>query len=388
MTETLDRSVTQINKPSLFMKKNKLFLLLSLITLTFHLGCGKSALFHTKDVRRSNHLRYSNQRPVFIDPIESTQPTQSINPKTPPTQTTNTYVPSKSGSNDSTQPVTPSITKTDPVTQQESPQVFQDFFPYRWIQKTFHQTFNEKNKTTLFFQAFDRHGLNIRDLQKDDLHLLENQIEIRNYTLSSERQRLDHKLEVVFVIDTAGSMGKYIDMIKNNIMYFVKKLGEDQIQTNLCFVTFRDLVEKICQIFYPDNPHTSQNENTVKFLSDISNLKLHSGYNEYHENVLGGLLAAAKHTPWTQGNQRMVILATDALFWVPLYNARPEARTSPNYDTVLNALREKNIQVFALTQSYHGFSSNYFEYPSLVEATSGQWFNIKTLEDRNIQTVF
>ena len=274
MTETLDRSVTQINKPSLFMKKNKLFLLLSLITLTFHLGCGKSALFHTKDVRRSNHLRYSNQRPVFIDPIESTQPTQSINPKTPPTQTTNTYVPSKSGSNDSTQPVTPSITKTDPVTQQESPQVFQDFFPYRWIQKTFHQTFNEKNKTTLFFQAFDRHGLNIRDLQKDDLHLLENQIEIRNYTLSSERQRLDHKLEVVFVIDTAGSMGKYIDMIKNNIMYFVKKLGEDQIQTNLCFVTFRDLVEKICQIFYPDNPHTSQNENTVKFLSDISNLKI------------------------------------------------------------------------------------------------------------------
>ena len=372
------------------MKKNNFFLLLSLITLTFQLGCGKNALFHTKDVKRSNYYNRGT-RPVFIEPSEPIEPRQSISSTPSTTNPTNSYVPSKSVAVNST-PVSASSdippSKVIQTTQQEPDQLLQDFFPYRWIQKTFHQMTNEKNKTTLFFQAFNRHGLNIRDLQKDDITLSENQIEIKNYTLSSERRRLDHKLDVVFVINTAGSMKRYIDMIKNNITYFVNRLGEDQIQVNLCLVTFRDLVEKICQIFYPDNPRTPQNENTTKFLSDISNLKLHSGYNEYHENVLGGLLAAARHTPWNPGNQRMIILATDALFWIPLHNSRPEARAAPNYSTVLDALEKNNIQVFALTQSYHGFSKNYFEYPSLVEATSGGWFNIKTLEEKSMQTVF
>ena len=256
--------------------------------------------------------------PTSLEPIEPTRSPQSIEP---------TAVPVKNPEfSESDLPVSET---TRSVTQA---QVFQDFFPYRRVQKTYHQIVNEKNKTTLFFQAFDRHGLNIRDLQKDNLHLSENGIRIENYTISSERQRFDHKLEIVFVIDIAGSMKRYIDMVKNNIVNFVNKLEEDQIHVNLCLVTFRDSVEKRCRFFYPDNPLTPQNDNVLRFLDTLSRLELYRGYNEYHENVLGGMLTAARHTPWSPGNQRMIILATDALFWIPLlhranfYHSRPESR--------------------------------------------------------------
>ncbi len=392
------------------MKKNNFFLSLSLIILTLQLGCSKNALFHTKPIRQTNSLKHNAQRPAF-----NVKPNQSINSKSPvqntipkknspnipskqliptnPIQPTSSIFPAPTITAFSISPA-PSITTTPlppkaaPVAQQKSHHLFQDFFPYRWIQKSFQQITNENNKTTLFFQAFDHYGFNVRDLQKDDLHLSENQIDIKSYTLSSERERLDHKLEVVFVINTAGSMERYIDMIKNNITYLVNKLEEDQMHVNLCLVTFRDSIEKRCRFFYPDNPLTLQNENVLKFLDDISRLRLHRGYNEYHENVLGGMLEAIRHTPWNPGNQRMIILATDALFWIPLYNSRPESREAPDYQTVLNALKESNIQLFALTQDYNGFSKDYFKCPSLVEATSGQWFNIKTLEERNIQNIF
>ena len=380
------------------MKKNKLFVLL--LTLTFQLGCSKNALFHVNYAGLSKTNRKTHtQRPVLVspNPNKSNQPTPKQNP-----DLSNPYVSSRPTLNltdpivQSKPIVQPKLSFAPPppktmIAQQRTHHIFQDIFPYRWIQKSFYQTVNERNKTTLFFQAFNNYDLNIRDLEKENLHLSENHIEVKNYTLSSERERLDHKLEVVFVIDTAYSMEKYIDIIKNNITHFVRGLREDEIHADLCLVTFRDSVEKICSNFYPDNPLTPQNENALKFLNDISGLKLHKGYNEYRENILGGLLAAAEHTPWNPGNQRMIILATDAFFWEPEpHNSRPEGKVAaaPDYPTVLDALTENNIQVFALAQDYRGFSRKNFRFPSLVEATSGRWFNIKTLEERTIGPIF
>ena len=149
-------------------------------------------------------------------------------------------------------------------------------------------------------------------------------------------------------------------------------------------------MEKPCQIFYPDNPVTPEDENILKFLSDLSRLKLHRG-GVYQENALGGILEAARHTPWSPGNQRMIVLVTDALFWTPLNNGSYgyESRTAPWYETVLDSVTTQNaIQVFAITQDHGGFSKDYFKQSSLVKATSGQWFNIKTLEEQDMQTIF
>ena len=103
-------------------------------------------------------------------------------------------------------------------------------------------------------------------MQKDDIVLSENGLEVENYTLSATERRLNHKLEVVFVIDVGADMERYSEAMEENITYFVNKLEEFQIHTNFCLLAFTDLVnEGQCDIFFPDNPITLQNENAVKF---------------------------------------------------------------------------------------------------------------------------
>ena len=263
------------------------------------------------------------------------------------------------------------------IIEKKSQHEFHDVFTYALSEDSFFQSTYNKNKTTLLFRAFDNYGLNIRDLQEDDIIVSENQREVENYTLASERQRLDHTLEVVFAIDTAASMGTYADDVKENIDYFVNKLQEAQIHASFCLVTFKDLVERKCAEFFPNAP-------------DISKLAFNRGGHIAHtENALGGVLSASE-APWSVDSQRMVILATDASFWEKRDTAseHSEADTAPEYSTVLDELIENDIKVFALTQEHRGFSRNNFRDPSLVEATSGKWFNIKTLEGRTIESVF
>ena len=273
------------------------------------------------------------------------------------------------------------------VIERKSQYEFYETFTYTLNEDLFFQSTYNKNKTTLLFQAFDRYGLNIRDLQKSDIILSENQIEIENYTFFSQSQKLDHKLEVVFAIDTGGSMGKYNDLIKENITYFVNKLEEAQIYTSFCLVTFKDLVEKHCDMFFPDNPLTPQtNENNLRFLNDISRLDFYQG-GTYTQNALGAVLSASQ-APWNTDSQRMIILITDALFWAKPLDDHPEARTAPEYSTTLDSVKQNKVQVFALTQNYFGFSKNYFEYPSLPDATSGEWLNIENLNNQDMNTIF
>ena len=272
------------------------------------------------------------------------------------------------------------------IIEKKSQHEFHDIFTYTLSEDSFFQSTYNKNKTTLLFRAFDNYDLNIRDLQEDDIIVLENQTEVKNYTLSSERQRLDRKLEVVFAIDTAASMRKYANDAKENIVYFVNKLQEAQIHASFCLVTFKDLVEREGDECFPDDVPTSRiDENNSKFLEDISELGFRRG-GVYQENALGGVVSASK-APWSVDSQRMVILVTDALFW-ERRDSHPEARKAPEYSTVLDVLAENDIQVFALTQDYPGFSKNYFELPSLVEATSGRWFNIKNLSNQDMNNIF
>ena len=255
----------------------------------------------------------------------------------------------------------------------------------------FQSTYN-RNRTTLFFQAFNA-PLNIRDLQKDDIILSENGIEIENYTLSSTRRRLNHDLEVVFVVDVGASMDTYGENVKENIIYFINRLQEAEMHAKFCLLKFTDLVKDgQCNMFFPDNPITSEDENTVKFLRDVSELKLEEK-STFKQNALGGLLEASSKTPWSANSQHMIVLITDAMFWIAIEPDR-EARTAPDYEAVLESLDQNAIQVFSLTQDFNGFSRNYSGHRSIIEASGddtrldGQWFPFKDLNNQDMDSIF
>ena len=277
------------------------------------------------------------------------------------------------------------------IIERRSQHEFHDSFSYTLNEELFFQSTYNRNRTTLFFQAFDAH-LNIRDLQKDDIVLSENGIEIENYTLSStERSRLNKDLEIVFVVDVGASMDDNGENVKENITYFVNRLQEAQMRTKFCLLKFTDLVQEgQCNIFFPDNPKTPENENTVKFLGDVSRLRFEEKSALHKQNALGGLLEASSKTPWNSNSQRMVILITNAMFWVAIESeTEVDAKTAPDYEVVFDSLQQNEIQVFSLTQNYSGFSGSYSGHPPLTEASlGGQWFDIKNLSHQDMDSIF
>ncbi len=244
-------------------------------------------------------------------------------------------------------------------------------------------------KVNLSFRAYNYRGFPISDLQKEDLIVTDNQQIIQNPVFFTDVQKAYPALEIVFVLDTTEQ--KHIHWIKNNIDFLAQELAFSDLNARFCLVTFKDLLIKQCHHFVQDNPSTPENENLMSFLNDLSRQQVGGGGKLNTENALEGLLATARDTPWEADSQRMIVLVTDALFWVrPFATLDVDGRTAPFYSQdighpgVLEELEDSQAQLFAITRDISGFSKNYFEFPSLVEVTSGQWFPIKKLEKSQI----
>ena len=348
------------------MKEKKITLSLIILISISILGCDKKALFSTNP--RNFVKQSTSPTPTMTKLIHQTKnPSQSLDPSTPILKTEK--IPRLS-------------THQKPqVVQKKSQHTFQDFFPYQLNHRLFHQPaygMYGRNKTIISFIAQDNKGFHVRDLQKEDLIITENQSEVLNYTLSSEKQRSHYKLEIVFAIDIGGSMRRYSGVIEDNIKYFMSELKKYQIHTNFCLVTFKDSVETRCDRF---------NDNfEVENISRLFHNKI--SRREQKQNSLAGLLAAAK-TGWGIGNQHIIILITDAQPWIHLeYKSLNLPFQVPRYESVLNALQ--GIQVFTLTHNAPWLSKDWSGFPSVVQATSGQWFDLKKLEKKvtNISPIF
>ena len=270
------------------------------------------------------------------------------------------------------------------IVQERQQHELRETFVYTFQSDIFYQPRLDKNKTTLSFKAYDGYGFNRGGLQSEDLILTENQVRVENYTLSSHSETESQGLDLVFLINVSGSMRRDINLIKENIAHLIYAMDRSYLHARLCLVTFRDHVDKTCKKFVTDDPLTPQNENLIAFLDEISKLELRGGGGGRKENALAGLLASAQNTPWKIGHQRIIVLATDAQFWNRI-DPRLSNIIVPSYENVLSALTTRNIQVFTMTYDYMGFSKNYFsQQSSVVEATGGQWFDLKKLRDKEI----
>ncbi len=175
-----------------------------------------------------------------------------------------------------------------------------------------------------------------------------------------------------------------INSIKENVRNFVSDLQNQLVHANLCLVTFKDDVENTCSKFVLDNPSTPENENIDYFLDQLNKVDVGGG-GDPRENSLGGTLNAVKNTDWNVGSQRMVILFTDAYFWVqPIHRHEREAQFAPTYPEVLEAIEDKGANVFVVAPKAGGYSKNYFKYPGMPQVSGGTWFNIKHLRKGQI----
>ncbi len=255
----------------------------------------------------------------------------------------------------------------------------EDTFTYSGTNDLFHQETYEKNKTVLLFRALDRNGKSIKDLKKSDLSIKENSKDVSTYELNSDSMNTGQKVDIVFALDITGSMDAEINSVKQNVSKFVADLEAKKVSSSLCLVTYKDKVERKCDRFVMDDPSTPENENLVDFLDEVSKLEARGG-GRSHENTMGAVLTSAESTPWNLGTQRMIIFFTDDGFWIkPRDDGRSEAKTAPTYIEVLDALTDKDVQVFGIATDHKGYKNDYDIYPSVTEHSGGAWFDIDKL---------
>ena len=122
------------------------------------------------------------------------------------------------------------------------------------------------------------------------------------------------KADVVFVIDTTGSMSGAISGVKNNIAVFSKALVEEyNIDVNFALLEYRDItVDGTDSTILHNNLYSNWYTNVNAFINEVNSLRVNGG-GDYAETPIDGL-ELARVIDWRGDAMRFVILVTDATY--------------------------------------------------------------------------
>lgn len=167
------------------------------------------------------------------------------------------------------------------------------------------------------------------------------------------------QVDIVFVIDTTGSMGSYITNVKNNITAFVNEIETAGISPSFALVDYRDIT---CDGQHSTNVKQNNGSNWFKkadeFKAEISKLSV-SGGGDTPESAIDGL-EMARQLDLRSSSQKFFVLVTDA-----------DYKVNNNYgiksmSEMVDLLVNDDINVSVISNSYYEST-----YKSLYEGTGG-----------------
>ncbi len=168
------------------------------------------------------------------------------------------------------------------------------------------------------------------------------------------------KADVVFVVDTTGSMSEEIRNVKNNITTFVSNLEENKVDIRLGLVEYRDI--------YVDGIRSTKSYDWYTDVSDFKN-KLGTlgvgGGGDTPESVVDALYCA-RNMKYRTGVKKYIILLTDANY----KNGTSVDKNATLADEIKN-LCDDEISVSVVT-----LPGYYSTYSNLVSQTDGVSANI------------
>lgn len=129
---------------------------------------------------------------------------------------------------------------------------------------------------------------------------------------SSEPGTATGKADVVFVIDTTGSMSGAISGVKNNVVKFAEALVEDyNVDANFALVEFRDItVDGKDSTKLHKSISSNWFTNVESYKTEVNKLTVGGG-GDAPETPIDGL-ETARNLDWRNGAMKFVILVTDA----------------------------------------------------------------------------
>ena len=168
------------------------------------------------------------------------------------------------------------------------------------------------------------------------------------------------KADIIFVVDSTGSMGDEITNVRDNIDEFVSKLEHDSVDVRLGLVEYKDIYED----GYGSTRAYNWYSDVEEFKTQLSSLKV-TGGGDAPESVVDAL-ECAQNMGFRKGVNKFIIVITDASY----KNGTSQDRNITLEDEI-NDLKLKNICVSVVT--LRGYFS---AYNALIEKTGGVLIDI------------
>lgn len=173
----------------------------------------------------------------------------------------------------------------------------------------------------------------------------------------SSRTVATGKADVVFVIDTTGSMSSSISDVKNNINIFAEKLVNDyNIDANFSLIEYRDItVDGMDSTMLHKNVSSSWFTNVNSFKSEVNTLIVGGG-GDLSETPIDGL-KMAQRLDWRRDAAKIIVLVTDADYKIDNnydVSSMEEMASSFANDGIMVSAITYNVSIYSLLTNITG----------------------------------
>lgn len=170
----------------------------------------------------------------------------------------------------------------------------------------------------------------------------------------------DTKVEVVFVIDSTGSMGGEITAVKNNVAEFAQYLSERNLSLRLGLIDYRDITVDGADSTVIHSAEHSNWMNVTQFITALTEVSANGG-GDADETPIDALAHLTEGSiSWSSDAYKFAVLITDAGY------KNDNNHGISGMDDMIQRLSNADIQVSTIT------TSGYFdEYGSLAGMTGG-----------------
>ncbi|SMG16672.1 VWA domain-containing protein [Dethiosulfovibrio salsuginis] len=231
----------------------------------------------------------------------------------------------------------------------------------------------------LQFRPVDSNGGPIGEVfSPQDFKLYEEGRIIPDFSMSVPSSKdVTRVADLVVVFDDTGSMGPFIDHLKERIVEFIGSISGSGIDLRYRLITYKDDAND--GWFWTTSPDL--------FKEQVSSLRATGGADWYEDGFEA--MKIATEYDFRPGAQRVFMLFTDA----PCWEGRDEFdKPTPTWDEMVKALKDAGVVLYAIARddkgspdighsySHGGWSGTTFNQyngsGSLTDLTGGKWFDI------------
>lgn len=198
--------------------------------------------------------------------------------------------------------------------------------------------------------------------------VLANCSETRTYStraraLTANTNEATGKADIVFVIDTTGSMSSAIAGVKNNIENFANALIDSyNIDANFALIEYRDInVDGTDSTKLHKSISSNWYTNAASYVAEVDTLSVDGG-GDIPETPIDGL-EMARTLDWRNGSAKFIILVTDANY------SNDNTSGIKNMEEMTSLLVNDGIITSVITVNRN-------DYANLIEQTNGLYGNI------------